>query len=1591
MTPVPGNPTGGQVAAGSASITNAGSTLTINQGSNAAIINWQSFSINSGELTKFIVPNSSSATLNRVLGGNVSAIYGTLQSNGKFFLVNPSGIVVGASGRIDTAGFLGSTLNVSDDEFLKGGDLHFTGTSGAGIDNQGVIHAESGDVYLIANQVNNSGTLSAPQGNVGMAAGSSILLQRAGDQHLFVQPNVSTVTQTTGVTNSGAIEAATAELKAAGGNAYALAINNTGNIVATGFKKVNGQVYLTADGGDITNSGEISAQNPNGDGGTIVLNGHGTSSAGTVLNSGKLIASGQTKGAEGGTVQVLGNRVGIIDHGVVDISGDAGGGTALIGGDEQGTNPAILDADQTYVGPDAQVIADALATGDGGKIILWGDVSTQAYGQLSARGGSLSGNGGFVETSAPTLDVQTAPNVSAPHGMAGTWLLDPSDILISDNVTTTPGFSAPFMITSGSTFDLNQSDLLTALVNGNVTLDASGGSGGNGTIIWQQPNGTALDVSNIAGHTLTLDAPAQFTNTSMTQIVLSGVVIQSINGGGSLNLAFNSASPSNASNVQILNSNIQLNGGSMTAYGTGFMDTTQSTSFGNFDGIYISNSNLALAGGNLVLNGTAGYYFNNDPSINAVSAGFGIDVEHSTITTTGTGTVSMTGNGGITTPLVTSATSMIGVEVSNATVIGTDQGNTSITGTVNSGNGVGNSAGIVGVDISGGSNITTTKITGAPSAGGITLNGNTTGSTATDNSNVGVRVAGTSTNLSTISAGTGGNISITGNAGNITADVTGFTNGGGETAGIQLSNGATFTGIASDSITLNGTAGADTSPGAPQSSANSTDSTGVSIQSNNTGFTTPIAITTSTGDISITGTGGTSLTSIEGVQISGGTSPALTTITSGTGNITINGSTPNNAGAITQSLVAVDLNKGSEVLTGAGSISMTGNVLGGSAGNGETGIGITQSAVVEATTGGVTLNGNSSASSATLSGGVAIFDTGTQVLAGGGTGLQITGSSGTINGSTGAIINTVLFNPTSTGVFIANGASVGTIGSAPITLHGTGNTNSNTDPVSSSTGVSIVNGANLTSTGAGNISITGTAGSSPTAGIGVVIEKTASLVTVSTTGQISVTGTAGGGNTGGTSIPSTGVSIDSVVTLDGQGITLTGTGNGPGALGPSSLAPGIYVGDNSTGSFPTLNAGTGVLSFISNVNGGVNASGAFTAGSTSVQAGGFGVEIFNIGAGSLGAINLTAANTVLYQLGSIDLGNVSAGNLTILTPGNVTQSAPINVTLLQGVAGGSITLANPANSIPQLGQISRGGAVNIVTSGGIALNNSINANSASFTLTIDGIPFSLDLNSGGTLPAPFGDTLPAIATNLATPVTVQALGGNVMLGPLASFASTNAGNNFTFVAANNFVNNATLGASVFNTTGGASWLVYSTSPTLDTTGGLTPSLIQYNITYPSLGTLPAGSTGLFYSGSNPSGTGGSGGTGGSSPSSPPNGSGDVGGGTTTGQQVATVLPVDNQVDPNPPTFSTTLLVVDISSLGADISYNPQGSTSPIFENVSLLAGASSGDSDVGPDDVVKVGGGTVTSAKAPPAVTGILNGALNNQVKQDLYNALHGH
>jgi filamentous hemagglutinin family protein len=303
------NPTGGQVAAGSASINTVPGTVTINQASNIAIINWATFSIGAGELTKFVQPSSSSAALNRVLGGQTSIINGTLLANGQIYLINGNGIIIGPGGVVCANSFTASTRDISDSDFLSG-KLYFNGTKSSGVQNLGTISALGGNVYLIGNTVDNQGTINAAKGTAGLVAGDDVLLaQKNADGSTITVEFCSKAhgaSGQTGVSNSGTIQAMSAELKADNGNLYALAINNSGVIRATTVCHQGGHIYLTADSGTVVNSGtlDVSATARHGQGGSVVVE----STGGTAINSGTILAKGG-QGGTGGNVEISGNVV----------------------------------------------------------------------------------------------------------------------------------------------------------------------------------------------------------------------------------------------------------------------------------------------------------------------------------------------------------------------------------------------------------------------------------------------------------------------------------------------------------------------------------------------------------------------------------------------------------------------------------------------------------------------------------------------------------------------------------------------------------------------------------------------------------------------------------------------------------------------------------------------------------------------------------------------------------------------------------------------------------------------------------------------------------------------------------------------------------------------------------------------------------------------------------------------------------------------------------------------------------------------------------------------------------------------------------
>jgi trimeric autotransporter adhesin len=396
-------PTDGMVVQGQAAITQSGTSTIIDQGSARAVIDWRSFNINANELVRFNQLNQSSVALNRITGGDPTAILGQLSANGRVFLVNPNGILFGQGSKIDVSGLIASTLSINADDFMAGKNLFTQDLSKANsfIVNQGDIRiADNGFCFLVAPGVKNEGTILAQLGKVVMASGNALTLDFNGDGLLTYTLSGKVLDNVIGPD----------------GKPFDTAVSNTGKVSANG-----GDIVMVGNAGKdvfssvVNNSGVLEATSLSVKGGSVTLSG---GDEGTVKNSGTINVSSIEALAKGGTVSVTGATV--VHDGTIHADAiDGDGGTI-----------DIISTESTTLGNGSLTTANAGLNGDGGNIMVWSDVNTMFTGAIEAKGGMLSGNGGFAEVSGKNLGFNGRVDLLAPYGIAGTLLLDPASIVI---------------------------------------------------------------------------------------------------------------------------------------------------------------------------------------------------------------------------------------------------------------------------------------------------------------------------------------------------------------------------------------------------------------------------------------------------------------------------------------------------------------------------------------------------------------------------------------------------------------------------------------------------------------------------------------------------------------------------------------------------------------------------------------------------------------------------------------------------------------------------------------------------------------------------------------------------------------------------------------------------------------------------------------------------------------------------------------------------------------------------------------------------------------------------------------------------------
>lgn len=513
-------PTGMTLAHGQAASSQSAGVMQI-VASDKAVLQWQQFSIGATNKVVFQLPSSSSQVLNQVTGQDPSTILGSLQSNGKVWLLNPNGVVFGAGARIDVAGLVASTLHLQASDFVAGNYLLKSTAASATVINQGTIRTPyGGQVLLVGPNVHNSGSIESPGGQTALIAASQVELVDTGTPFMGMRVPVAAGQ----VRNSGSVAAGHIDI-------YGAVVNQQGSLVASSMgTNAQGEIVLRA-------SGNVD------------------------------LAAGSETRASGGEVNVQSDSGSIVVHGLVDVSTPSGNAGSI-----------DMHAPTLEVGSTGEVTANALSVGDGGRILLWGYDLMRTKGLIAARGGLTRGNGGFIETSTHrALDIQRAPIAAALFGKAGQWLIDPYDItLVAGGGSSNIG-GGPIYTGAGNSATLGVDLITAALIAGTNVSVATGGVGSPGAqagdITVAAPITANLTGGNVffelrAARDIYLNQPMTFTGpSSVLLILLSGEAASSafVRLNTTLNLNTNSlASMNNAGKGMLVGSGV-INGNTALA------------------------------------------------------------------------------------------------------------------------------------------------------------------------------------------------------------------------------------------------------------------------------------------------------------------------------------------------------------------------------------------------------------------------------------------------------------------------------------------------------------------------------------------------------------------------------------------------------------------------------------------------------------------------------------------------------------------------------------------------------------------------------------------------------------------------------------------------------------------------------------------------------------------------------------------------------------------------------------------------------------------------------------------------------------------
>ncbi|MDG2004710.1 MAG: filamentous hemagglutinin N-terminal domain-containing protein, partial [Novosphingobium sp.] len=401
------------IVAGSATLSTdaTGTVRTVTQSSDRAFLDWSTLNVPHNHTLRFNQPDANAITLNRVTGGSSSVVGGLIEANGQVWILNPNGVFISPTGRVTTPGFLASTGNISQTDFMDATTQLVIGSTGssASIINQGAITSSLGYTILNASTVKNSGQIAADRGTVLLASVGNLSV--SFDQGRLISYDLSNNSSIPAATNTGAI------------------IDN-GGLVALSMASVLGAIS-----GVINVDGIIEAKSVQTSTGSVVLD---AGENGALFVNGTVSVEGAQTGEVGGDITLRGALVTVDSQASLIADGAAGGGKISIaakpaaqteinydtfsfgGSASTGSQLPFLQRERLVNGSLASVAikqgsilsANATELGDGGFILVDANdslgLAAKVAGQLSANGAGAQGAGGEIALGGFYLDIDGA-------------------------------------------------------------------------------------------------------------------------------------------------------------------------------------------------------------------------------------------------------------------------------------------------------------------------------------------------------------------------------------------------------------------------------------------------------------------------------------------------------------------------------------------------------------------------------------------------------------------------------------------------------------------------------------------------------------------------------------------------------------------------------------------------------------------------------------------------------------------------------------------------------------------------------------------------------------------------------------------------------------------------------------------------------------------------------------------------------------------------------------------------------------------------------------------------------------------------------